>query len=204
MQKHGERARNPVLPEATLPGALSAKASKAAVRNVRNTSSLRTSTDRGLVVVVAQLRFLLTSQKSQFVTDMSEPLDQLLRHRLFPAQDPPEIRPGDAKQLRELVPPANLIAKPPQVFERLVHRRGDGIGFLAQSLSGAEELHQRRVGDALALAQAGKRVMGNLRLFEQFAITDPISLLNVENRSRPAQLDRAARRHSRADPHPRR
>jgi hypothetical protein len=56
------------------------------------------------------------------------------------------------------------------------------IGFLAQGLSRTEELHQGRVGNALALTQAGKRVMGNLRIFEQFAITDPISLLNVEDR----------------------
>ncbi len=41
------------------------------------------------------------------------------------------------------------------------------MGFLAQSLCRAEELHQRRVGDALALAKAGKRVTGiALHLYE--------------------------------------
>jgi len=68
--------------------------------------------------------------------------DQFLRHRLFPAQDPAEIWSRHAKQLRELIPPANFVAKPPQLFERLVHRCGDRIGFLARGLSRAEEFHQ--------------------------------------------------------------
>ncbi len=112
---------------------------------------------------------------------LSELFDQLLSHRLFPAQDSPEIRSGDAKHRREFVPTANLVTKPPETFERLVKRCGDGVDFVAQSLSRAEQLHQRCVGDALALAQPGKRVMGNLSYSEQFAIADAISLLNVEH-----------------------
>ena len=49
----------------------------------------------------------------------------------------PIYGPADAEQLGELVPTADLLLKPPQVFKRLVHRRGYWIGFLAQSLGSA-------------------------------------------------------------------
>ena len=118
----------------------------------------------------------------EVLPDSIEVLDQLLRHRLFPAQHPTKIGTCDAEQLGELVPPANLFPQPPQLRQRLLLCRADRIGLLTQSLRGAEELHQGSVGDPLALAQAGKRVTGDLRLFEQSPITDVISLLDVEDR----------------------
>jgi hypothetical protein len=57
---------------------------------------------------------------------MRNPSGELLRHRLFTAQDPAKIRSSDPEQLGQLVPPANLDAQPPQVFKRLFHCSGDG------------------------------------------------------------------------------
>ena len=139
---------------------------------VEERSGPRKSADLSLLVIAAVVSLCLVQLP-----------DQLLRHRLLPSQHPTEIRAADAKQLGELVPSTNLLLEPPQIFKRLVHRGGDGIGFLAQSLGSAEQLHQGSVGYPLALSQAGERMMRNLRLIEQFAVTDPVSLLNVEHRS---------------------
>jgi hypothetical protein len=117
------------------------------------------------------------------LADLRKSFDQFLRHRLFPTQHTTDIRTRDTEQVGELVSAADLLLEPPQIFERSVHRRGYWIGFLAQRLSGSEQLHQGSVGDPLARAQARKRVVRNLRLIEQLAITNPVSLLNVEYRS---------------------
>jgi hypothetical protein len=123
--------------------------------------------------------------KTKFLVSASEIfsdlLRQLLRHRLFPAQHSTDIRPSDAEHLCELVSATDLLLKPPQIFKRLVHRRGYWIGFLAQRLSGAEKLHQGSVGYPFALFQARKRVVRNPRFPDECAITDCVLLLNVEH-----------------------
>jgi len=42
---------------------------------------------------------------------------------------------ANAKQLGQLVTPANLVTKPPQLFECFLLRRCDEVDFLAQRLS---------------------------------------------------------------------
>ena len=69
-----------------------------------------------------------------------------------------EIRSSNAEELSKFIPPANLNAQPPQLFKRLVHRCGGGVGFVAQSHSRAEDLHQGCVGDTLTFAHVSERV----------------------------------------------
>jgi hypothetical protein len=85
---------------------------------------------------------------------------QLFRHRLLTFQHPSDVRSAYAKQVGKLIPPTNLLLKPPQLSKRLVQRCCKRIGLLAQSLSSPKQLHQGRIGDPLPIAEAGKRVMG--------------------------------------------